>query len=246
MPFTKSRPKIDVDTEKSRTRRPTWAPRSPTPPRARRATRRATAAVARPGTPPSQAKDWTTPKVEAFIDWLLPRVEHLYKESVKAAAPKVESAADEGVAGHRHRARQARRRPPAQAGRRDERGRGPGRGGRRAGRRRRRRQGGKGEPPRVAAAAAEASGKKKHTGAKVFWLLAALIGLGAGRRRLDAVALERRPVGRAVGADRRRHDAHPRGRRGRRRRGGGGQRRRQGPRRHAQGRREGHARRRSR
>ena len=87
--------KIDVDTEKLN-RRPTWAPRSPTPRRARRRPpgRGRVAKAPRDAATPRTAKDWTTPKVEQAIDWLLPRVEHLYKESVKAAAPKVESAAD--------------------------------------------------------------------------------------------------------------------------------------------------------
>lgn len=40
------------------------------------------------------AKEWTTPRVEAFIDWLLPRLENAYNESVKAAAPRVEKAAE--------------------------------------------------------------------------------------------------------------------------------------------------------
>ncbi len=52
------------------------------------------AAAAKASDAAVHAKEWTTPKVEAFIDWLLPRVEHLYKESVKAAAPKVEQAAE--------------------------------------------------------------------------------------------------------------------------------------------------------
>ena len=40
------------------------------------------------------AKEWTTPRVEAFVDWLLPRLENAYNESVKAAAPRVEKAAE--------------------------------------------------------------------------------------------------------------------------------------------------------
>lgn len=40
------------------------------------------------------AKEWTTPRVEAFVDWLLPRLETAYNESVKAAAPRVEKAAE--------------------------------------------------------------------------------------------------------------------------------------------------------
>lgn len=42
----------------------------------------------------AHAKEWGTPKVEAGIEWLVPRVEHLYKESLKAAVPRVERAAD--------------------------------------------------------------------------------------------------------------------------------------------------------
>ncbi|MGW6129014.1 hypothetical protein ACWFNE_03195 [Cellulomonas sp. NPDC055163] len=41
----------------------------------------------------AHAKEWGTPKAEAAIEWLVPRVEHLYKESLKAAVPRVERAA---------------------------------------------------------------------------------------------------------------------------------------------------------
>lgn len=40
-----------------------------------------------------QAKDWGTPKVEAFVEWVTPRLEQAWNESVKAAAPAVEKAA---------------------------------------------------------------------------------------------------------------------------------------------------------
>ncbi len=70
----KTSPKLDVDTEHLK--------------------EQAADLAAKAGDAAYQAKEWTTPKVEAFIDWLLPRAEHLYKESVKAAAPKVEKAAD--------------------------------------------------------------------------------------------------------------------------------------------------------
>ncbi|MCL2090974.1 MAG: hypothetical protein FWH11_07095 [Micrococcales bacterium] len=39
------------------------------------------------------AYEWTTPRVEAFVEWLTPRLEHLYTEGLKAAAPQVEKAA---------------------------------------------------------------------------------------------------------------------------------------------------------
>jgi hypothetical protein len=39
------------------------------------------------------AKDWTAPRVEAFIEWLTPRLEQLYADGIKAAAPQVEKAA---------------------------------------------------------------------------------------------------------------------------------------------------------
>jgi len=70
----KTSPKLDVDTEHLK--------------------EQAADLAAKAGDAAYQAKEWTTPKVEAFIDWLLPRAEHLYKESVKAAAPKVEKAAE--------------------------------------------------------------------------------------------------------------------------------------------------------
>lgn len=50
-------------------------------------------AAAKAGDAAVHAKDWTAPRVEAFVAWLLPRLDHLYKESVKSAAPKVEEAA---------------------------------------------------------------------------------------------------------------------------------------------------------
>lgn len=50
-------------------------------------------AAARAGDAAGHAKEWTAPKVEAFVAWLLPRLDHLYKESVKNAAPRVEEAA---------------------------------------------------------------------------------------------------------------------------------------------------------
>ena len=105
-------------------------------------------------------------------------MEHLYKESVKAAAPKVETAADKVspaidtahdkivddflpklVAAMNEAAVKAGAAVEKAADVAADKG--------------------KGSAKSLAAAAAEASGKKKHTGAKVFWLLATLIGLGA-------------------------------------------------------------------
>jgi colicin import membrane protein len=40
-----------------------------------------------------QAKDWASPRVDAFVDWLRPRAEKAWNDSVLAAAPKVEGAA---------------------------------------------------------------------------------------------------------------------------------------------------------
>ncbi|MCL2849314.1 MAG: hypothetical protein FWE61_04630, partial [Micrococcales bacterium] len=45
----------------------------------------------------ASAYGWTTPRVEAFVEWLGPRLEHLYSEGVKAAAPQVEKAAEKAV-----------------------------------------------------------------------------------------------------------------------------------------------------
>ena len=39
------------------------------------------------------AKEWGTPKVEAFLEWLQPRVEKAWQDSIQAAAPRVEKAA---------------------------------------------------------------------------------------------------------------------------------------------------------
>jgi uncharacterized protein YjbJ (UPF0337 family) len=41
-----------------------------------------------------QAKDWAEPRVDAFLDWLRPRAERAWSDSVRAAAPRVEKAAD--------------------------------------------------------------------------------------------------------------------------------------------------------
>lgn len=41
-----------------------------------------------------QARDWGTPKVEAFVEWITPRVEQAWNETVKAAAPRVEKVAE--------------------------------------------------------------------------------------------------------------------------------------------------------
>jgi hypothetical protein len=41
-----------------------------------------------------QAKDWGTPKVEAFVEWASPRIEQAWNETVKATAPRVEKAAE--------------------------------------------------------------------------------------------------------------------------------------------------------
>ena len=40
-----------------------------------------------------QAKEWGSPKVEAFVEWLTPRVEKAWQDSLQAAAPRVEKAA---------------------------------------------------------------------------------------------------------------------------------------------------------
>ena len=40
-----------------------------------------------------QAKEWGAPKVEAFLEWLQPRVEKAWQDSIQAAAPRVEKAA---------------------------------------------------------------------------------------------------------------------------------------------------------
>ena len=40
-----------------------------------------------------QAKDWGTPKVEAFVEWATPRLEQAWVETLKATAPRVEKAA---------------------------------------------------------------------------------------------------------------------------------------------------------
>jgi gas vesicle protein len=116
------------------------------------------------------AKDWTTPKVEGFIDWLLPRAEHLYRESVKAAAPKVEHAADRVapaidtahdklvddllprlVVAMNEAAQKAASAADAAADR-------------------------AAAGAAAVAAAAAAKQEKKHTGAKVFWTLVGLAG----------------------------------------------------------------------
>jgi gas vesicle protein len=116
------------------------------------------------------AKDWTTPKVEGFIDWLLPRAEHLYRESVKAAAPKVEHAADRVapaidsahdklvddllprlVVAMNEAAQKASSAADSAADR-------------------------AAAAAAAVAAAAAAKQEKKHTGAKVFWTLVGLAG----------------------------------------------------------------------
>ncbi|MBO0898590.1 hypothetical protein J1G42_01250 [Cellulomonas sp. zg-ZUI222] len=82
------RPKIDVDTERLK---------------GQAAGLGATLAdgakhgAARASDAAGQAKDWTTPKVEAFVAWLVPQVEHLYRESVKTAAPQVEKVAQKAT-----------------------------------------------------------------------------------------------------------------------------------------------------
>src|SRR3954453_5042931 len=90
MPFTTRRPKIDVDTEKIKDQAADLG--AAIADEASHAKGTASVAAGKAGVAAVQAKDWTGPKVEAFGDWLLPRLEHLYKESVKAAAPKVEAA----------------------------------------------------------------------------------------------------------------------------------------------------------
>ena len=40
------------------------------------------------------AREWSTPRIEAFVEWLTPRLEKAYSESLKAAAPHVEKAAE--------------------------------------------------------------------------------------------------------------------------------------------------------
>ncbi|MFF3063564.1 hypothetical protein ACFVQ3_03310 [Oerskovia sp. NPDC057915] len=41
-----------------------------------------------------QAKEWGQPKVEAFVEWLTPRLEKAWQDSLQAAAPRVEKAAE--------------------------------------------------------------------------------------------------------------------------------------------------------
>ena len=41
-----------------------------------------------------QAKDWGQPKVEAFVEWATPRLEKAWQDSLQAAAPRVEKAAE--------------------------------------------------------------------------------------------------------------------------------------------------------
>ena len=41
----------------------------------------------------SGAKEWGEPKVDAFLEWFVPRLEKAYQDGVKAAAPRVEKAA---------------------------------------------------------------------------------------------------------------------------------------------------------
>ena len=43
------------------------------------------------------AKDWSAPRLEATKDWLTPRLEHAWAEGVKAAAPKIELAAEKAT-----------------------------------------------------------------------------------------------------------------------------------------------------
>lgn len=43
------------------------------------------------------AKEWSAPHLEATRDWLTPRIEHAWQEGVKAAAPKVELAAEKAT-----------------------------------------------------------------------------------------------------------------------------------------------------
>ena len=82
------RPKIDVDTERLK---------------GQAAGLGATLAdgakhgAARASDAAGHAKDWTTPRVEAFVAWLVPQVEHLYRESVKTAAPQVEKVAQKAT-----------------------------------------------------------------------------------------------------------------------------------------------------
>ncbi|MCL2463450.1 MAG: hypothetical protein FWF28_00030 [Micrococcales bacterium] len=40
-----------------------------------------------------QAREWTAPRVESFIEWLTPRLEKAYADSLRAAAPRVAKAA---------------------------------------------------------------------------------------------------------------------------------------------------------
>ena len=40
------------------------------------------------------AKEWTAPRLEAFVEWLTPRLEKAYTESLKAAAPRLGKAAE--------------------------------------------------------------------------------------------------------------------------------------------------------
>ncbi len=61
MPVTKTSHKLDVDTEHLKEQAADLAAS-------------AKEAAAKAGDAAYQAKEWTTPKVEAFIDWLLPPV----------------------------------------------------------------------------------------------------------------------------------------------------------------------------
>ena len=73
MPFTKSRAKIEVDSDKLADLGATLADA------AKSAKETAGTAASKAGDAASHAKDWTTPKVEQAIDWLLPRAEfHAY------------------------------------------------------------------------------------------------------------------------------------------------------------------------
>ena len=75
---------------RSRTRPPTSPPSSLTV-RTRAGEKAGVVAESKAREAALQAKDsGKTPKVEAFVEWVTPRIEQAWNESVKAAAPRVE------------------------------------------------------------------------------------------------------------------------------------------------------------
>lgn len=168
------RPKIDVDTERLKGQAADLGVSL---------AEGAKEAAARAGDAAGHAKEWTTPRVEAFVAWLLPRLDHLYKESVKSAAPQVEKAAkkatpaidtahdklvDELIPKLVAALNEAAVRAGAQAEHAADVAAGhAGKHSKRIARAARR------------AAKEAARAERRHTGAKVFWVLAGLAGAGA-------------------------------------------------------------------